>query len=481
MIFGQELQQSQLHEKKRAHKFSFLGIAMLTIAALVWQTPLLATIAAGPATSFLLTIDGKSDSITVEANKAFSITVRALDNSISTADTYTGTIAFTSSDVQAQLPANYTFTTSDRGQKTFSLAATLLTAGTQTITVTDSANAALQGEISVTVTAGTTNQNGNTGSNNAAKPIIVTPSNDQTINKGQLDISGTTTPDTQVSIFDANRLLSTVNSDRNGRFSYTTDTLTDGTHTIKAQITTTQGQTVDSDPVQVRIDTAPPVLQSVIVNPLEVEGTARVTITVVTEPDLTTIKATADQRSISLAPVAGQEGNYSGQFIAPQTPGLYPVDIAVTDKFNNTTTYRAQATIKVASAAPAPTPTAAPNQAPTVSVRANVQVGKAPLTVNFFSEARDADGRIVSYLWNFGDGNTSTEANPVHVYRTEGNYTVNLTVTDDKGLTATTTLQGKDISQSSGVAVSRTGPIAWLAVVLAAGLSLLIQRKKLFR
>jgi len=36
-----------------------------------------------------------------------------------------------------------------------------------------------------------------------------------------------------------------------------------------------------------------------------------------------------------------------------------------------------------------------------------------------------------SWLWDFGDGNTSDEQNPTHVYSTPGNYTVILTVTDD--------------------------------------------------
>ncbi len=38
-----------------------------------------------------------------------------------------------------------------------------------------------------------------------------------------------------------------------------------------------------------------------------------------------------------------------------------------------------------------------------------------------------------TYEWNFGDGKTSTEAEPVHVYDDEGNFTVILKVTDDKG------------------------------------------------
>ncbi|MDZ8118170.1 choice-of-anchor J domain-containing protein [Pontiella agarivorans] len=35
-----------------------------------------------------------------------------------------------------------------------------------------------------------------------------------------------------------------------------------------------------------------------------------------------------------------------------------------------------------------------------------------------------------SYLWNFGDGETSTEASPIHLYENAGLYTVSLTVTD---------------------------------------------------
>jgi len=38
-----------------------------------------------------------------------------------------------------------------------------------------------------------------------------------------------------------------------------------------------------------------------------------------------------------------------------------------------------------------------------------------------------------TYLWDFGDGNTSTDINPIHTYTTEGNYTVSLTVTNQCG------------------------------------------------
>ena len=41
--------------------------------------------------------------------------------------------------------------------------------------------------------------------------------------------------------------------------------------------------------------------------------------------------------------------------------------------------------------------------------------------------------RPYSYEWDFGDGNTSTDNNPKHKYKSKGTYTVMLTVTDDRG------------------------------------------------
>jgi leucyl aminopeptidase len=47
----------------------------------------------------------------------------------------------------------------------------------------------------------------------------------------------------------------------------------------------------------------------------------------------------------------------------------------------------------------------------------------------------DSDGQIVSYLWNFGDNQTSTQANPAHTYNSSGLFSVTLKVTDDQGAT----------------------------------------------
>lgn len=68
------------------------------------------------------------------------------------------------------------------------------------------------------------------------------------------------------------------------------------------------------------------------------------------------------------------------------------------------------------------------------------------LTVTFVNTSTDSTGgdTIVSSLWTFGDGNTSSQTNPTYTYSSAGTYTVTLLVTDNTGATST-------ISQSVNV------------------------------
>jgi hypothetical protein len=74
---------------------------------------------------------------------AGTFTVTALNANGTVNTGYTGTVTFSSSDPQAVLPANYTFTAADQGTHTFT--ATLKTAGTQSITATDTASGSVTG------------------------------------------------------------------------------------------------------------------------------------------------------------------------------------------------------------------------------------------------------------------------------------------------------------------------------------------------
>ncbi len=75
------------------------------------------------------------------------------------------------------------------------------------------------------------------------------------------------------------------------------------------------------------------------------------------------------------------------------------------------------------------------NQSPIASFTATTSSDQS---ASFSNASTDSDGSIVSYLWDFDDGQTSTEENPSHSYTNHGTYTVGLTVTDDGGLSSTT-------------------------------------------
>jgi PKD repeat protein len=69
-----------------------------------------------------------------------------------------------------------------------------------------------------------------------------------------------------------------------------------------------------------------------------------------------------------------------------------------------------------------------------------------------------------SYQWDFGDGTTSTNTQPAHSYAKVGNYTIKLTVTDDKGNKVTDTRQNY-INVVEGWNAGNTGRSAWNGLV----------------
>ena len=86
--------------------------------------------------------------------------------------------------------------------------------------------------------------------------------------------------------------------------------------------------------------------------------------------------------------------------------------------------------------------TAGGNTPPKAQASADPTNGLAPLTVNFSSSGSlDPDGDPLTYSWNFGDGSTSTAANPQHTYSADGIYTATLTVSDGRGGTGSASVK----------------------------------------
>ncbi|MDD5143753.1 PKD domain-containing protein [Methanoregula sp.] len=75
---------------------------------------------------------------------------------------------------------------------------------------------------------------------------------------------------------------------------------------------------------------------------------------------------------------------------------------------------------------------------PTAAFTATPVSGKSPLSVSFTDQST---GAPTSWYWEFGDGTTSTEQNPVHIFTASGSstttYTVNLTATNSVGTNTT--------------------------------------------
>ncbi len=66
------------------------------------------------------------------------------------------------------------------------------------------------------------------------------------------------------------------------------------------------------------------------------------------------------------------------------------------------------------------------NNSPLANFTASVKQGNAPLTTQFTDIST---GEIKNRQWSFGDGETSVEKNPSHIYKNAGNYSVSLTIT----------------------------------------------------
>jgi hypothetical protein len=124
-------------------------------------------ITVNPDVAASFTVNGFNSAVT--AGTSSNVTVTAVDRFNNTATNYTGTVAFTSSDTNAavSLPANSTLT---NGVRTF--AATLVTAGTQSITATDTANNALTGsQTNITVNPGAPGNVAITGGNDQSTTV----------------------------------------------------------------------------------------------------------------------------------------------------------------------------------------------------------------------------------------------------------------------------------------------------------------------
>ncbi len=97
------------------------------------------------------------------------------------------------------------------------------------------------------------------------------------------------------------------------------------------------------------------------------------------------------------------------------------------------------------------------NPKPTVNFGVSTN-SQPPMTANFSDSSSIAPGSVTSWVWNFGDGNTSNIKNPIHTYSSPGFYNVTLTATSQAGCEASLT-KTVLIENSGGISIAVNNPI----------------------
>ncbi len=399
--------------------------------------------------------------------KPITITVRA--NNVPDA-TYAGTIHFSvKEDATAIVPGDYTFTATDAGVHEFSQAVKFSKAGTMTLVAEDTTDPTLTNEITITAT-----DSGGVGLGDT-KPVITEPANGSTVNTPSVTIRGTAGPNATVSIMDNGVPIGTTPAATDGSFSFTASTLAPN----MAHLITAVAGSTSSDPVSITVQTtatlaAPDLIispETITVDPAQ--PLPKIDAQVLADRGLSRVQLqiTSVPLSVDLIEAAEQPGTYRGTFTAPNAPGSYPIDVLVTSALGQAQPYAGLKTLTVVLASALPTDIPRTNEPPVASFSFEPTSGAIPLTVTFTSDAIDAeDGTALTYFWDFGDGSTSTDMAPTHIYRTNGPYTPMLTVTDKEGASAT--------AQAS-TEITATGPAMLLALLaVSAGVAAVLARRR---
>jgi PKD repeat protein len=247
--------------------------------------------------------------------------------------------------------------------------------------------------------------------------------------------------------------------------------MSDGMFTVTLTVTDNSAlQDNDTAPVTVTL-TVPPVA-SFTMNPSPATGLAPLNV------QFTDTSTDSDGTIVAWSWNFG-DGNTSTQQNPSHTytsGGNFTVTLTVTDSD----------ALQDSDQAPVTVTTPVPPVASFASIPAP-PTGNAPFFAQFNDTSTDADGNIVTWAWDFGDGNTGNTQNASHIYNTAGMFVVTLTVTDNDGLQdseqMTVTVNpapedagGEDDEEDSGCSVQAATVWPWLGLVLLATLLIGIAR-----
>ena len=200
-----------------------------------------------------------------------------------------------------------------------------------------------------------------------------------------------------------------VSSDQNPTHNYTAV----GTYTVALTVSGTQGSDTETKTDYITVTNLPPPVAEFEATPLNGLVPLEVTFT-----DL----STGDIDSWSWDFGDGEQSSDQHPVHTYTTHGLYTVALTVTGPAGNVTETKTDYIEVMA-------------LPPVAEFEGNPVTGNTPLEVSFTDLST---GEIDTWTWDFGDGNSSPETNPVHTYTAAGYYTVALTVAGPGGTVVNT-------------------------------------------
>ncbi|PKL36839.1 hypothetical protein CVV38_03010 [Candidatus Peregrinibacteria bacterium HGW-Peregrinibacteria-1] len=274
--------------------------------------------------------------LSVKVGEDISFKVSALDPNGDLVADYDGTVRFSvvdGSPLSANLPGDYTFTTENLGEHTFSLGTTFSSPGVYEVEVRDLAAPTVFGGHTFVVTGAAA-----VNSSSEGAPVITNPTAG-TYSNNVVAVTGTAGPGARLKVFDNSVELGMVIAGSSGNFSYTTNQLVDGVHEFSvAEVNESGVVIVSSATVRVTIDTDAPKISNIAVEPKEsLKPGELITVRLMASEPLSRAVMVFEGNFFEMTSIG--EDIYEGKFSAPLEVGEYSVDVVLTDELNNDSQY----------------------------------------------------------------------------------------------------------------------------------------------
>lgn len=270
----------------------------------------------------------------VKVGEAIDLTIEALDKNDNVVTDYEGAIlVFSETDEEADFPtvlrdSSYKFEISDEWSVTFENAVVFKNAGTQSLSVYDLDDDTVWGEASVEVIQTTVI--------NDTEITIISPDDRVTVAWSEVLVSGQTKKNHAVTVKVDGSISEETTSNSDGIFEVRFEELSNGEHTIIAEILDADKNVIgQSDVTTINVDASLPVFKNFDIKPGKVDlaPTSQIELLVLASKWLTKVNVIINDTIESLEEVS--DGLYTKVTNAPEEPGTYQVDIILEDELSH--------------------------------------------------------------------------------------------------------------------------------------------------